>query len=315
MSYRLHVTEKAKATAHRASSPFESQHPLASRARRACSRHLTAASIIALLAAGVASPAHATYPGENGVIVTLDLQSNQMVKINSDGAFTALGYGAQPTVSPSGKRIAYVINGDIYVMNIDGTGATNITNNAAANNHSPTWSPDGSKIAFVSYRWGVVAVFTMNSDGSSVARMTSGAWNGTQLAWSPKSDRLAYAYNKQIRVMNLDGTGDVLLAQGGSSQGGSLVSDLQNPKWGPEGTSVVFDGCMPGCPGDYWPPPPTYLRGQCGWNELAPGLQLSGSGRISPWACDFARWLANRLRHGGHRSRRSFDFGDGRHMP
>ena len=133
MLYQLHVLAKAMATAYRASSPFDSLHPFASRARRARSRHLAAASIIPLLAAGVASPAHATYPGENGVIVTgqIGLGSNHgCIKINPDGSVTQLGHGAQPTVSPSGKRIAYVKYGDIWVKNIDGTDV--------AHEHQPT---------------------------------------------------------------------------------------------------------------------------------------------------------------------------------
>src|SRR4029450_7297871 len=111
MSYRLHVPAKAKATAHRASSPFESLHPLASCIRRTCSRHLVAASIIPLLAAAVASPAHATYPGENGVIVVVsstvigsspNFTTVDVLKtVHQDGTVGQLGWGTQPSVSPN----------------------------------------------------------------------------------------------------------------------------------------------------------------------------------------------------------------------
>ena len=42
-------------------------------------------------------------------------------------------------------------NGEIYLMDADGRNQINLTNNDSSEYH-PTWSPDGSKIAFTSYR-------------------------------------------------------------------------------------------------------------------------------------------------------------------
>ena len=39
-------------------------------------------------------------------------------------------------------------NGQIYTMNADGSAQTNVTNNDAADDLAPAWSPDGTKIAF-----------------------------------------------------------------------------------------------------------------------------------------------------------------------
>jgi len=51
------------------------------------------------------------------------------------------------TTSPEGK-IVYVKDGDIWVMNADGTNQTNLTNTPDINERDPAWSPDGTKIAF-----------------------------------------------------------------------------------------------------------------------------------------------------------------------
>ena len=70
------------------------------------------------------------------------------------------------TASNSSERIAFVSerdgNSEIYLMDANGNGLTNLTNNPA-NDHSPTWSPDGQQIAFVSNRNGVSAASTINA--------------------------------------------------------------------------------------------------------------------------------------------------------
>ena len=57
-------------------------------------------------------------------------------------------------------------NTDIYIMNPDGSGQKRLTNNPAFD-MSPSWSPDGKKIAFVSLRDGY-EIYVMNADGTGV---------------------------------------------------------------------------------------------------------------------------------------------------
>ena len=73
-------------------------------------------------------------------------------------------------------KIAFVssrtVKFDVFVMNADGDGQTNLTNNAATDS-DPAWSPDGTKIAFNSSRDGNFDVFIMNADGSGPIRLTN----------------------------------------------------------------------------------------------------------------------------------------------
>jgi TolB protein len=110
--------------------------------------------------------------------------------MNPDGSGdTQLTFGlsgdsgdAEPSWSPDGTRIAFTSrrdgNFEVYVMNADGSGQTNITNNPA-NDSGPEWSPDGTRIAFSSRRDGNrdgnYEVYVMDADGTDQTRVTTTA--------------------------------------------------------------------------------------------------------------------------------------------
>ena len=75
-----------------------------------------------------------------------------------------------PSTQESNRLIAFVStqegNSEIYVMNADGSGARNISNNPAYDG-DPFSSADGSKIAFESDRNGSLDVFVMNANGGA----------------------------------------------------------------------------------------------------------------------------------------------------
>jgi TolB protein len=86
----------------------------------------------------------------------------------------------QAVWSPDGTRIAFAgaLSGeaDIWVLNANGTGLTDLTPNFGGGAAYPAWSPDGSKIAFQSGRGDQHAdwdIWVMNADGSDPTRLTN----------------------------------------------------------------------------------------------------------------------------------------------
>jgi Tol biopolymer transport system component len=95
---------------------------------------------------------------------------------------------ADLAISPDGKRLAYAaalmdINWEIYVMDLATKATTRLTNSDGTD-ASPTWSPDGTKLAFYSARSGKLQIWTMNSStGGGLTRITNQTYGASAPAW------------------------------------------------------------------------------------------------------------------------------------
>jgi dipeptidyl aminopeptidase/acylaminoacyl peptidase len=96
-------------------------------------------------------------------------------------------------------------------MNADGTNPVNLTNNAA-NDQEPAFSPDGSRIAFHTFRTGDGAeVFVMNANGTNPVNITNApGTNDTEPVWHPSGNKIAFRSLRNggidIYLMNPDGS-------------------------------------------------------------------------------------------------------------
>ena len=94
-------------------------------------------------------------------------------------------------------------------MNSDGSGKTNLTSSLTNSIYDPAWSPDGQKIAFLSYVNGNYEIYVMNADGSNVLRLTENNASDDSPAWSPDSKMIAFVSGRdgdsEIYVMDADG--------------------------------------------------------------------------------------------------------------
>jgi Tol biopolymer transport system component len=163
---------------------------------------LATLSLAAGMLASTLGPALAAFPGINGKIAFESLRDGDM---------------------------------EIYVMEADGSGQMNLTNNPAED-IDPAFSPDGTKIAFVSSRDGNPEIYLMNADGSNPTRLTNHPANDIQPAFSPDGAKIAFASsragNPEIYLMNADGSNLARLTNNPALDRG--------PSFSPDGTKIAF---------------------------------------------------------------------------
>jgi len=153
-----------------------------------------------------------------------------------------------PVWSPSGSKIVFESRrtGDleIFVMNSDGIGQTDIINSPTTTDLFPEWSPDGRMIAFTSIpQAGIEAIWVMNADGTGKKQLSNPP-NGLDdmcPAWSPDGTKIAFARGvDSIWVMNVDGSNpiDITVSQPNSD------TDFA-PNWQPLFLNPVGGVVMP----------------------------------------------------------------------
>jgi uncharacterized repeat protein (TIGR01451 family) len=129
---------------------------------------------------------------------------------------------------------------EIFTMQPDGSEVTQLTANGA-NDAQAAWSPDGTRIAFVSTRDGEAEIFVMNADGSDQTQLTSNVTPDNYPAWSPDGNKLTFTRDVdpdplvpdfEIFVMNADGSGQAQLTADDFVKFGS--------EWSPDGARIAF---------------------------------------------------------------------------
>lgn len=150
-----------------------------------------------------------------------------------------LGEMSAPELSPDGAWVVFAAGSDRGVKQIlrvrrDGGGLLYLVGDGR--NLDPTWSPDGTRIAYAALVDGEVHLFVMDADGDNRRRVTAGGPPiGGRSSWSPDGTRLAYyagpAGDKDIYVVEV-ATGQITrLTYGGNNTG---------PSFSPDGQWIVF---------------------------------------------------------------------------
>jgi Tol biopolymer transport system component len=156
-------------------------------------------------------------------------------------------WGDQHTENSNGK-IAFIRHPDIYVMNSDGTGQTNLTRTKVAVGGG-VWSPNGKKIALSARSAGEhsLDIYVIDAAGTGETNLTrTKAGSEGAPSWSPDSKKITYLrgsgpsgeiYN-DIYVMNSDGTSKTRLIRATDTK--NFEVGFESPAWSPDGEKIAF---------------------------------------------------------------------------
>jgi Tol biopolymer transport system component len=207
----------------------------------------TAASTVAAVAPTATVPAPS--PAATAALPTIPIPIAAVATRVAGSSPAASAPSPTPAIPPStgplvpAYRIAFVSNGavgdDIWTVDPDGHRLTDLTKaqKTKGNDDDPQWSPDGTRIAFVSDRDGGGGdIWVMNADGTSPRNLTRTPGDDLSPRWSPDGKRIAFTSfrdsDAEIYLMNADGTEQTNLTK-------SDGDDLQ-PAWSPDGTRIAF---------------------------------------------------------------------------
>lgn len=190
---------------------------------------------------------HAFEPGQRAHIYLMNANGSHITRLTDEGG------GAAPVWSPDGTQLAFVCqdsidgNGDISVINADGSGQIRLTSSTARDTN-PHWSPSGDQIVFESNAYQNKDIYTVTADGAELTRLTHSRGEDTNPTWSPDGQYIAFRH-KPANISSLEDSlegGDLYVIDTRGTRRTRLshesvwLQDIDNPVWSPDGATIAF---------------------------------------------------------------------------
>jgi Tol biopolymer transport system component/imidazolonepropionase-like amidohydrolase len=145
------------------------------------------------------------------------------------------GTSMAAALSPDGQTIVIDLQGALWTLSATGGRALRILEDGY-DAHAPSWSPDGTRLAFQAYRDRTWNIWTMNRDGSGLRRVTSGPFDDREPHWSPDGAHLAFASDRS-------GNYDIWTTTPDGKTLRQITKSAANeamPAWSPDGREIAY---------------------------------------------------------------------------
>jgi TolB protein len=145
-----------------------------------------------------------------------------------------------PALSADGTRLAFTswvhIQPAIFVFSVDPVRDLRFYNQNASTNGTPSFTPDGKQVVYMSSAGGCCGIYIANLDGRGLRRLTSSTSIDSEPKVSPKGNDIVFTSLRsgpaQIYRMNMDGADMERLTPGNG--------EATNPSWHPSGQMIAF---------------------------------------------------------------------------
>ena len=137
-------------------------------------------------------------------------------------------------------KIVFCVDGDLFVMDDDGSRRRRLTRNTTASDTNPRWSPDGRRIAFTRYidktqTQTTAEVFIITVDDSNPQRLTHNNVMDVDSSWSPDGEHIAFSSTRSgdwgVYVLEV------------ATRAVRQITDAPSaaPDWSPDGREITFE--------------------------------------------------------------------------
>ena len=156
-----------------------------------------------------------------------------------------MGVG-KPAWSPDGALIAFEHFGDgdiqpaqVFIMGSDGSGVRHLTSFPRMTRYAesdPAWSPDGSKVVYWSYGFGIAVTDRNDGSTSSLYADFPAVAYGAKPVWSPDGTTIAF----NVHPDRMSSTVSIWVVPAGAGNARTLIQDAYDAAWSPDGARVAF---------------------------------------------------------------------------